>query len=317
MMLLNRSHMPALDGATQWINSEPLDPPALRGHTVLVQFWTLSCINWLRTQPYVRAWSQAYQDKGLVIIGVHTPEFSFEHDIHNVRQAVAQRGISYPVAVDSDYTIWRAFGNQYWPALYFIDDNGRIQDHHFGEGHYTESEYLIQQMLGIARYPVSPEGDGVEADADWAHLLTPETYLGFIRTENFEAPNGVVLNAPRVYETPEPLQSKHWALAGTWTVRQEFVQLDQPGGSIACQFLARDAHLVLTRQTLEPIEFRVLLDGEAPGRSHGVDVDADGNGTLDESRLYQLIRTNGTVGERRLQITFSQPGALAYVFTFG
>ncbi|MGW3668474.1 redoxin family protein [Streptomyces sp. NPDC005141] len=317
MTVLERTRMPPLDGATKWLNSGPLSPTELRGQTVLVDFWTLTCINWLRTQPYVRAWSQAYRDDGLVVIGVHTPEFSFEHEIHHVRQALAARGTTYPVAVDNEYKIWRAFGNQYWPALYFVDAKGMIRDRHFGEGRYPQSERLIQQMLGIERDLVSPEGHGVEADADWAHLRTPETYLGFIRTETFEAPGGVVLNVPRVYEVPQHLQPNHWALTGTWTVTREDVLLDQPDGGIACQFQARDAHLVLARETVEPIEFRVLVDGKAPGGSRGVDVDAGGNGVLDESRLYQLIRTQGTVREQTLQITFRQPGARAYAFTFG
>ncbi|WP_229916324.1 redoxin family protein [Streptomyces fructofermentans] len=309
--------MPSLDGATQWFNSEPLHSRELRGHPVLVHFWTLTCINWLRTQPYLRAWSQAYRDDGLIIIGVHTPEFSFEHGIDHVERALAARGITYPVAVDNDYKIWQAFGNQYWPALYLIDADGKVRDHQFGEGHYPESERVIQQLLGIERRLVPAEGRGVEAEADWAHLRTPETYLGFIRTENFEAPGGFVLNTPRAYEMPEHLNPNHWALAGTWTIRREHVLLDQADGGIACRFQARDAHLVLAREASEPIKFRVTLNGKAPGRSHGTDVDADGEGLLDESRLYQLVRTHGRVQAQTLQVTFDEPGAQAYAFTFG
>ena len=296
-------HMPSLGGATEWLNSEPLGPADLRGHVVLVDFWTLTCINWLRTEPYVRAWSQAYRDDGLVVIGVHTPEFSFEHEIELVRQASRERNIDYPVVVDNHYEIWSAFANHYWPALYFVDADGIIRDHHFGEGRYEQSERVIQRLLGVARELVSVEGLGVEAEADWDHLRTPETYLGHARGERFASPDRLPLN--------------HWALAGEWTIGRENVVLDQPGGSIAYRFHARDAHLVLSRQAREPIPFRVLLDGEAPGPSHGVDVDEDGNGVLRDGRLYQLVREQDAVRERTLEIMFLEPGAEAYAFTFG
>ena len=317
MTVFGRLHMPSLGGATEWLQSKPLDPAELRGRVVLVDFWTLTCINWLRTEPYIRAWSQAYRDDGLVVIGVHTPEFSFEHDIDGVRQAIEDRTIDYPVAVDNDYEIWDAFANRYWPALYFVDTDGIIRDQHFGEGRYEQSERLIQRLLGIERELVSVEGVGVEAEADWDHLRTPETYLGHGRSEHFASPDGAALNRRRAYELPERLSVNHWALAGEWTIRPEQVVLEQAGGSIAYRFHARDAHLVLSPGAREPIAFRVLLDGEAPGPSHGVDVDEAGTGLLREGRLYQLVREHDAVRERTLQITFLEPGAEAYVFTFG
>jgi thiol-disulfide isomerase/thioredoxin len=309
--LFGRAHMPSLGGATAWLNSEPLDPAGLRGQVVLVDFWTLTCINWLRTAPYVRAWAQAYRDDGLVVIGVHTPEFAFEHDIDLVRAATRERGIDHPVAVDNEYEVWRAFDNHYWPALYVVDSDGAIRDSHFGEGRYEKSERLLQRLLGIDRELVSVEGQGVEAAADWDHLRSPETYLGYERGEHVDLPTR------SRDELPERLRLDHWALAGTWTVEPEDVVLDQGSGSVAFRFSARDAHLVLSSASREPIPFRVLLDGEAPGRSHGVDIDDQGNGVLDEGRLYQLVRQAGEVRERTVAITFLQPGARAHVFTFG
>jgi thiol-disulfide isomerase/thioredoxin len=317
MTVFEHLRMPSLGGAAVWLNSEPLDSAELRGHVVLVDFWTLTCINWLRQEPYVRAWSQAYRNDGLVVIGVHTPEFSFEHEIDRVRQATTERGIDYPVAVDNDYAIWTAFANHYWPALYFVDADGIIRDHHFGEGRYEQSERVIQRLLGIERGLVSVEGLGVEAEADWDHLRTPETYLGYGRSEHFASPDGAAFDELRAYQLPDRLRVGQWALAGGWTIGRENVVLDQAGGSIAYHFHARDAHLVLSRAAREPSPFRVLLDGEAPGPSHGVDVDEDGNGMLRDGRLYQLVRHHDTVRERTLQITFLEPGAEAYVFTFG
>ena len=302
-----RVHMPSLDGATGWLNSEPLGPDELRGHVVVVNFWTLTCINWLRQEPYVRAWSQAYRDDGLVVIGVHTPEFSFEHDLQGVRQATEDRGIDYPVAADNDYEIWSAFSNHYWPALYFVDADGVIRDQRFGEGRYEESERMIQGLLGIERELVPVEGLGVEAEADWDHLRTPETYLGSGRTGQVEPPD----------DPPERLRLNHWTVAGRWTVEPENVVLEQAGGSIAFRFHARDAHLVLSSGARAPIPFRVVLDGEAPGPSHGVDVDEDGDGLLEAGRMYQLVREHDAVRERTLDITFLEPGAEAYAFTFG
>ena len=287
--MFERLHMPPFAGAAEWLGSEPLGPAELRGHVVLVNFWTLTCINWLRQEPYVRAWSQAYRDDGLVVIGVHTPEFSFEHEIDRIRQAIKEREIDYPVAVDNHYAIWSAFDNHYWPALYFIDAEGIIRDQHFGEGRYEQSERIIQRLLGVQRELVSVEGLGVEAAADWDHLQTPETYLGYGRSERFAPADGATLE-PDAYELPKRLQVNHWALAGDWTIGRENVVLDQAGGSIAFRFHARDAHLVLSAGARAPIPFRVLLDGEAPGPSAGVDVDEDGTGVLRDGRLYQLIR---------------------------
>jgi thiol-disulfide isomerase/thioredoxin len=294
--MLGRVHLPSLDGATEWINSEPLSPEVLRGKVVLVDFWTLTCINWLRTEPYVRHWSQTYRDDGLVVIGVHTPEFSFEHDIDGVRTATKERAIDYPVAVDNDYGIWTAFANHYWPALYFIDREGVIRDQHFGEGRYEESERVIQQLLGIDRETLPVEGIGVEAEADWANLRTPETYLGYARSG------------------PGP---KRWTLDGSWRVEPEYAVLDRAGGSITYRFHGRDAHLVLSQGSREPTPFRVMLDGEPPGPSHGVDIDADGHGVLREGRMYQLIRQPGVIRERTVEITFLAAGVEAYAFTFG
>jgi thiol-disulfide isomerase/thioredoxin len=305
MTVTERVHLPSLGGATGWLNSEPLGPAELRGRVVLVNFWTLTCINWLRQEPYVRAWLQAYRDDGLVVIGVHTPEFSFEHELDLVQQATRERAIDYPVALDNEYAVWEAFDNNYWPALYFVDPEGIIRDDHFGEGRYEESERVIQRLLGVEREPVSVEGLGVEAEADWDNLRTPETYLGAARSEN------------RVDARPKDLGLNHWALVGEWTTGRENVVLDQAGGSVAYRFHARDAHLVLSPAASGPIPFRVLLDGEPPGLSHGVDVDEDGNGLLRDGRLYQLVRQHDGVGERTLEITFLESGAEAYAFTFG
>jgi thiol-disulfide isomerase/thioredoxin len=309
--------MPSFDGAVGWLNSEPLVLADLRGQVVLVDFWTLTCINWLRTEPYVRAWSQAYRDDGLVVVGVHTPEFSFEHEIESVRQATTERGIDYAVAIDNDYAIWSAFDNHYWPALYFVDTDGVVRDQHFGEGRYEESELAIQRLLGVDRDFVPVEGRGVEAPADWDNLRTPETYLGYARGEHFESPGRAVVDERRAYELPDRLQLDHWALAGEWTIARENVTLEQADGSIAFRVHARDAHLVLAPGVRAPIPFRVTLDGEPPGPSHGVDVDADGNGVLGPGRLYQLVRQHDAVAERTLEITFLEPGVHAYVFTFG
>jgi thiol-disulfide isomerase/thioredoxin len=285
--------MPSLAGA-EWLDSRPLGPEELRGRVVLVNFWTFTCINWLRQLPYVRAWSQAYRDDGLVVIGVHTPEFTFEHDVARVRRAAEERRIEYGIVIDNEYEVWRAFSNHYWPALYFVDRNGSIRDTHFGEGRYEQSERVIQRLLGIDREPVSVTGLGVEAAADWADLQTPETYLGSGRG------GGVASQA----------------LAGDWKVEQERVVLTKAGGQIAFTFHARDANLVLARGA-EPVPFRLLIDGQPPGESHGVDVSADGQGLIDDGRLYQLFRRQGEVGKRTLELTFLAPGAEAYVFTFG
>ncbi|HET9739074.1 MAG TPA: hypothetical protein VFP78_13235 [Solirubrobacteraceae bacterium] len=317
MALFERVHLPSFAGATEWLNSEPLGPAELRDRVVLVNFWTWTCINWLRQEPYVRAWSQAYRDDGLIVIGVHTPEFDFEHDLDGVRRATKDRAIDYPVVVDNDYAVWSAFANHYWPALYFADRDGIIREHHFGEGRYEKLERVIQKLLGIEREPVFVEGVGVEAEADWDHLGTPETYLGSSRSGQLGSPPRAVLDRSRAYTHPEGLRLGDWALAGEWTIRPEYVVLDQAGGSIAFRFHARDAHLVLSRGAPEPIPFRVSLDGEAPGPSAGVDVDEDGNGVLRDDRMYQLVRQHDVVRDRTLEITFRQPGANAHSFTFG
>jgi thiol-disulfide isomerase/thioredoxin len=297
MTLFERVHMPSFAGATGWLNSEPLGPAELRGRVVLVNFWTLTCINWLRQAPYVRAWAGAYRDDGLLVIGVHTPEFSFEHDIDRVRQATKARAIDYPVALDNDYAVWGAFANHFWPALYFVDADGVIRDHHFGEGRYEQSERVIQRLLGVERELVSVEGVGVEAEADWDHLNSAETYLGSARGRH--------------------VASDRWDYAGEWKTRPEHIVLEQAGGSIAYRFHARDAHLVLSSRAGAPIPFRVLLDGEAPGASHGVDIDENGSGVLRDGRMYQLVRAHDAVRQRTLEITFLEPGAEAYAFTFG
>jgi thiol-disulfide isomerase/thioredoxin len=296
-------HLPGFDGATGWLNSAPLSPAELRGHVVLVDFWTFTCINWLRTEPYVRAWSQAYRDDGLIVVGVHTPEFSLEHEIERVRHATEGRAIDYAVALDNDYAVWSAFDNHYWPALYFVDREGVIRDHHFGEGRYEQSERVIQQLLGVERDLVSVDAVGVEAEADWANLRSPETYLGYARRERLSS--------------SEHLRLNQWGLAGDWTTGAENVTLERANGSITFRFHARDAHLVLSRNTRDLIPFRLLLDGDAPGRAHGIDVDEHGDGVLDEGRLYQLVRQREPVHERTLEITFRERGAEAYVFTFG
>jgi hypothetical protein len=275
------------------------------GRVVLVNFWTWTCVNWLRQEPYVRAWAAAYRDDGLLVVGVHTPEFTFEHDAEGVRRAVAVRGIEHPVAIDDDYRVWRAFANHYWPALYLVDRDGRIRDSHFGEGRYERSERMIQELLGVERPLVRVEGTGVQAPADWAHLRSPETYLGGLRGERRSdvAPGRLRLNA--------------WTLAGDWASRAEHVALQAAGGAIAIRFHARDAHLVMAGGDASPIPFRVRLDGEEPGASHGVDVDEAGHGQLRDGRMYQLVRQAGRVRDRTLEIAFDGAGAEGYAFTFG
>lgn len=309
--------MPSLAGATMWLNSEQLTPADLQGRVVLIDFGTYTCINWLRTLPHLRAWAEKYREQGLVVVGIQTPEFEFEQNLDSVRREVKARGIDWPVAVDNDYEIWNAFANRYWPALYFVDSDGVIRHHHFGEGRYEQSERVIQRLLGVEGEIVSVEGLGLEAEAAWNHLRTPETYLGYARSERFASPDGAAFDERHAYALPERLPFKHWALAGEWRIGRETVVLDQSGGKIACRFHARDAHLVLSPGAREPVPFRVLLDGEAPGPSHGVDIDEDGNGLLLDDRLYQLAREHDAVCERTLEIAFLEPGAEAYVFTFG
>ncbi len=306
---------PSFGGATQWLNSGPLDLVGLRGRIVLVNFCTLTCINWLRTVPYVRAWANAYRGVGLVVVGVHTPEFSFEREPELVRTALEERQIDYPVAVDNDYEIWRSFHNRYWPALYFIDAEGAVRDRHVGEGQYEKAERALQRLLGVRGDLVSVAGEGVEAAPDWAALRTAETYLGYGRSSG-SGPGGR-RDLPSQHELPPVLASNRWALGGRWTVAAESVRLEEQDGTVALRFDARDAHLVLSLGSRRPATFRVLVDGEPPGSSRGVDVDEDGHGVVTDGRLYQLVRTAGPVRERTLQITFREPGVAAYAFTFG
>ena len=316
--------LPSFDGATGWLNSPPLTAPDLRGKIILVDFWTYTCINWLRQLPYLRAWADKYADHKLAVIGVHTPEFSFEHDPANVRQAVQEMGITYPVAIDNDYAIWRAFANHYWPALYFADAQGRIRHHHFGEGEYGQSEMAIQQLLVEASLTdhdhevVSVDTDGVEAPADWASLQSAENYTGYARTENFASAGGPVPDKPHAYAAPERLGLNQWALSGEATMEEEATTLNAASGQLACRFHARDLNLVMGPAVPgTSLQFRVGIDGEPPGEAHGSDADGDGNGTLTQQRAYQLIRQPGPVTDRTFEITFVDPGAQAYCFTFG
>jgi thiol-disulfide isomerase/thioredoxin len=318
--------MPSLGGATGWLNSPPLTTAALRGKVVLVDIWTYTCINWLRTLPYVHAWAARYKAQGLVVIGVHSPEFPFEKDIANVRRSAKQMKIDYPVAVDSEHAVWRAFENQYWPALYLIDARGRIRYHQFGEGEYERTEKAIQQLLdeagaaSVARdlAVASVDGQGIEAAADWRHLKSPENYLGSDRTENFASPGGAARGGRRVFAVPPRLGLNQWALSGDWTVTGNAIALHKAGGRIAYRFHARDLHLVMGPPTGgTPVRFRVLLDGKPPGAAHGGDVDSQGNGTASEQRLYQLIRQPGPIADRQFEIEFLDPGTEAFVFTFG
>jgi thiol-disulfide isomerase/thioredoxin len=316
--------LPPLDGATDWLNSEPVTESRLLGRAVLVEFWTFTCINWIRTLPYVRAWSEKYRADGLVVIGVHTPEFAVERDINAIRRAVRAMRIDFPIAVDSNYAIWQAFGNEYWPALYFIDRDGQIRHHRFGEGEYEYSEIVIQRLLAAAgasdvnRELVSVDPQGIEAQADWDNLRSPETYVGSNRAENFVSLGGAAADQRRVFERPARLRLNEWALSGDWTVGGQAAALNVAGGRIVHRFHARDLHLVTgPGPAAEPVPFRVLLDGEPPGEAHGGDVDDRGEGTVTETRLHQLIRQRGPIVDRTFEITFLDPGAHAYVFTFG
>lgn len=319
-----QSQLTSLKGANEWLNSRPLTPQALRGKVVLIDFWTYTCINWLRTAPYVRAWEQKYRDQGLVVIGVHSPEFTFEKDIDNVRRAVKELGIAYPIAVDSDHAVWRGFDNHSWPALYFIDAQGRVRHHHFGEGSYEESERFIQKLLAeagaanIDRNLVAVDPRGFEVAADWATLKSPENYLGYVRTENFASPGGVTRNQSKAYELPARLRSNEWALAGDWTVREDAAVLNASRGVLGTRFHARDVNLVMSPPaSATPVRFRVTIDGEPPGDAHGLDVDEQGYGTVTEQRLYQLIRRPGAVDERTVEVEFLNPGVETFALTFG
>ena len=313
----------ALRSATEWLNSQPLTAPGLRGEVVLVDFWTYTCINWLRQLPYVRAWAEKYKDHGLVVIGVHTPEFPFEHDIENVRRSAAQLRVDYPIAVDNEYAIWRGFRNQYWPALYLVDGQGSIRYRQFGEGEYEQSERVIQQVLAKAGFGgaghdlVSVEGRGVEAPADWDSLRSPENYVGYERTENFVSPGGV-RDKSRIHAIPARLKLNEWGLTGDWTVERGAAVLNKANGRIVYRFHARDLHLVMRPATRgKSVRFRVLIDGQPPGVGHGIDVDSQGNGAVVEPRLYQLIRQPQPIADRQFEIEFLDPGVAALAFTFG
>ena len=314
--------MPSFAGATDWINSPALTSADLRGKVVLVQFWTYTCINWLRAHPYVRAWAERYKDRGLVVVGVHTPEFPFEKDVDNVRRAARDMQIGYPIAVDSDYAIWRAFDNQYWPAFYIVDAQGRIRHHQFGEGGYEQSELVIQRLLeeagsrGIASASVPVVGRGAEAAADWPNLRSPENYVGYQQTDNFSSPGGAAVGKSRNYTAPSRLSLNHWALSGDWTMENGLATLNAAEGRITYRFHARDLHLVMGSQG-RPIRFRVTIDGAPPRADHGADIDAEGWGVVQEPRLYQLVRQSGAIGERTFEIAFADAGVRAYAFTFG
>jgi len=316
--------LPGFDGATEWLNSPPLKGTDLSGKVTLVSFWTYTCINWLRQLPYLRAWAEKYADHGLVVVGVHTPEFPFEHDLGNVRRAVRDMRIGYPVAVDNHYAVWSAFANQYWPALYFADAQGRIRHHYYGEGEYQRSEMVIQQLLAEAGLAdaghelVPVKARGAEAPADWASLRSPENYTGYERTENFASPGGARPGQRHVYTTPPQLTLNHWGLTGAWTIEEQAATLSAADGQVAYRFHARDLHLVMGPAAAgAPVRFRVRIDGQAPGAAHGADVDDEGNGTMAEQRLYQLIRQPGPVTDRTFELTFLDPGAQIYAFTFG
>jgi len=298
------SDLSALDRAPVWLNSEPLTAEELRGRVVLVDIWTYSCVNWLRTLPYVRAWAERYRERGLVVVGVHCPEFGFEHELDNVRHATRQLGVDYPVVIDNDFDIWQSLANRYWPALYLVDRDGRIRFHHFGEGNYEETERAIQQLLGVDEETVRVDAGGLAEAADWDTLRTGETYVGYGRgTGRVDSPAHLALN--------------HWAVSGDWAVEEESAVLSAAGGSVTFRFHARDLNLVLAPPAAgAPVSFTVLLDGRPPGHDHGLDINELGEGTVDEPRMYQLVRQRGAA-ERAFEITFLDPGVRAYVFTFG
>jgi Thioredoxin like C-terminal domain/AhpC/TSA family len=315
--------LPAFDGATAWLKAAPLTPAGLRGRVVLVSFGTYTCINWIRSLPYVRAWADKYAGQGLVVVGVQTPEFEFEGDLDNVGRAIEEMDVRYPVVVDNDYAVWRAFDNHYWPALYFVDAQGRIRHHHFGEGEYEESEMVLQMLLresgaDVDHGLVRLEPGGVEAAADWASLGSPESYVGYGRAGGFASPGGIVPDERHVYAAPAEVRRNQWSLSGDWRIGLEPAHLGEPGGSISYRFHARDLHLVMGPPVAHPpVRFRVRLDGEPPGRAHGIDVDENGDGTADYQRMYQLIREPPPIGDRLFEIEFLDAGVEAFVFTFG
>jgi thiol-disulfide isomerase/thioredoxin len=318
------SELSSLNGATAWLNSPALTADDLRGKVVLVDFCTYTCINWLRSLPYVRAWDARYRDRGLVVIGVHTPEFTFEHDVENVRRALKDLRVDYPIAADNEYAIWRGFGNRYWPAVYVLDAQGRVRFRHFGEGEYGRTEAVVRELLadagagGLDPDPVSVDAQGAEVPADWSSLRSPEVYVGYGRTEKFASPGGVVPDERRVYAAPARLAFNHWALSGDWTVGRQPATLNAPGGRIVCRFHARDLHLVMGPAAPGThARFRVLIDGRPPGAARGADVDDQGNGAAAEQRLYQLIRQPGPIADRQFEMEFLDAPVRAFAFTFG
>ena len=315
--------LPSFSGATTWLNSPPLTAASLRGKVVLIDVWTYTCINWLRTLPYVRAWAEKYKNQGLVVIGVHSPEFGFEKDLDNVRRAAKDMRVDYPIAVDNDFAVWRALKNQYWPALYIADAQGRIRHRQFGEGGYEQSETVIQQLLSEAGtggngQRVAVDARGIEVAADWDNLKSPENYVGYARTENFASPGGPVRDQDRAYTVPARLGLNQWALSGNWKMSNQATSLTKANGRIVYRFHARDLHLVMGPATRgAAVRFHVLIDGQPPGAAHGVDVDDQGNGTVTEQRLYQLIRQSKPITDREFEIEFLDPGVEAFAFTFG
>jgi Thioredoxin like C-terminal domain/AhpC/TSA family len=315
--------LPAFAGATAWLNSVPLTPDQLAGHVVIASFGTYTCINWIRSLPYVRAWADKYAGRGLVVVGIQTPEFDFEGELGNVERAIKEMNVSYPIVVDNDYSVWRAFDNHYWPALYFVDAEGRIRHHHFGEGEYEESEMVLQMLLresgadveqGLVR--IVPQG--VEAAADWYNLGSAETYLGYRQATGFASPGGAVPDERNVYSTPPELRRNQWGLSGDWRVGEVPALSNNAGGSISFRFHARDLHLVMGPPAHQaPVRFRVTLDGGPAGLAHGLDIDADGSGLADYQRMYQLVRQLGPIEDRLFNIEFLDPGIEAFVFTFG
>jgi len=321
---LTRKREPSLSGATNWLNSQPLTLADLRGKVVLIDFWTYTCINWRRTLPYIREWASKYKGQGLVVIGVHTPEFTFEYKLDNVTRSIKEMNIGYPVALDNNYEIWHSFQNEYWPALYLVDANGQLRYHKFGEGDYHESELQIQQLLkevsakNVSGKTASLQPEGFETAADWDNLQSPENFLGYDRTQGFASPGKVVTDRPVLYSVPGHLKLNQWALAGEWIIGKENVRLSKRPGKIIYRFHARDVNLIVGPAVPGTfVKFRVLIDGIPPGPAHGLDVDSNGNGTVTEQRMYQLIRQQGAVTDREFQIEFLDAGVEVYDFTFG
>jgi thiol-disulfide isomerase/thioredoxin len=314
----------SLRTATAWLNTAPLTAEGLRGKVVLIDIWTYTCINWLRTLPYVRAWAEKYKAQGLVVIGVHCPEFPFEHDLDNVRRASKDMRVDYPIAIDNDFSIWRAFDNNYWPALYLLDGDGKIRFQHFGEGEYEQSERNIQRLLkgngarGVSSELVSVVPQGAEVAADWGNLKSPETYVGYGQAENFSSPGGAAVDDRHVYAVPRELRLNQWALSGDWTVTQRAAALNKPNGRVVYRFHARDVNLIMGPAARGvPVRYRVLVDGRPPAAAHGGDADEQGNGTVTEQRMYQLIRQPKPITDRQFEIEFLDAGVEAFCFTFG